>query len=165
MADRKAAKAVGLILAAVVLVLEWACNIEWSAVGVCKGAGIAERLCYSLMHASFIHAAVNIWCWLSVIFIYDISWQKLVVAYLVAVFVPDFFLGVTPTVGLSTVCYSLLGMAAFQTKRKLFYNTCIAIYILMGFLFPSVNAWLHLYGYLVGLLVGVLNLPVRWRGR
>ena len=165
MADRKAAKTIGLILAVVVLALEFVCNVDWSVVGICKGAQLTERLCYSLIHASLIHVAVNTWCLLSVIFIYDINWQKLAVAYLAAVFVPDLFLSVTPTVGLSTVCYSLLGMAAFQTKRKLIYNTCIAIYILMGFLFPAVNAWLHLYGYLVGLLVGVLNLPVRWRGR
>ena len=36
----------------------------------------------------------------------------------------------------------------------------MALYISVGFLFPLVNGWLHLYSYVAGLFVGVLNMPM-----
>ena len=77
-----------------------------------------------------------------------------------AVVVPGFLLSEVPTVGLSCVCYFLLGTLIFEVKRKLYFLFSTALYIAVGFLFPSVNALIHLYGYLAGLLVGLLNAPL-----
>lgn len=77
-----------------------------------------------------------------------------------AVAVPGFLLSDVPTVGLSCVCYFLLGSLIFEVRRKLYFMSCMALYIAVGFLFPSVNALIHLYGYLAGLVVGLLNAPL-----
>ena len=75
-----------------------------------------------------------------------------------------------PTVGLSAVCFSLLGQIAFQVKRKLYYQVWVLSFVAIGFMLPSLcsvcgyiiaapNNILHLYCYVVGLLVGFLNSP------
>lgn len=136
---------------------------DWSAVGVSPGCNILQRLGYSFFHASLIHAAINAWCLISILFLYDVAWWHIVMAYLIATIAPDVVLSSTPTVGLSAVCFALLGMIAYQVKRKLYYNCCMAIYIALGFLFPLVNGWLHLYCYAAGLFVGFINMPIPCR--
>ena len=115
---------------------------------------------YPFFHASFLHAAVNVWCLLSIVFIHDVSLWRLLAAYVAAVLVPGFLLSDVPTVGLSCVCYFLLGSLLFEVERKMWFLFCMAIYIAVGFLLPSVNALVHLYGYLAGLMVGMLNAPL-----
>lgn len=137
----------------------------WSAVGVCRGCSILQRLAYSFFHASVIHAAVNAWCFISILFIYHVSWLRIAVAYAIAVSAPAFVLSSIPTVGLSALCFALLGSITFQVKRKLYYNGCMALYIALGFFFPLVNGWLHLYSYVAGLIVGFLNMPIQCRKR
>lgn len=133
---------------------------DWSAVGICRGCGLSQRFAYSFFHASFIHAALNAWCFLSILFVYSVSLLRIAVAYLIAVAAPDFVLSSVPTVGLSALCFALLGSIAFQVRRRLYYNACMALYIALGFLFPLVNAWLHLYSYVAGLIVGLLTIPL-----
>lgn len=161
----KIEKTTGLLIAVAILLSAMIYVPDWYVVGVFKGCDILQRIGYSVFHASFIHAAVNAWCFVSILFLYDVSWWKMLFAYVIAVAVPDFVLSTTPTVGLSAVCFALLGMVAFQVKRKLYYNGCMALYIALGFLFPLVNGWLHLYSYVAGLLVGFLNMPIPCRKR
>lgn len=161
----KIEKTTGLLIAAAILLSAMIYVPDWYIVGVSKGCDILQRIGYSVFHASFIHAAVNAWCFVSILFLYDVSWWKMSLAYVIAVAVPDCVLSTTPTVGLSAVCFALLGMVAFEVKRKLYYNGCMALYIALGFLFPLVNGWLHLYSYVAGLLVGFLNMPIPCRKR
>lgn len=161
----KIEKTSGLLITAAILLSAMVYVPDWSVVGVSKDCDILQRIGYSIFHASFIHAAVNAWCFVSILFLYEVSWCKMFLAYVIAVAVPDFVLSTTPTVGLSAVCFALLGMVAFQVKRKLYYNGCMALYIALGFLFPLVNGWLHLYSYVAGLLVGFLNMPIPCRKR
>ena len=160
MVRRKGEKISGLLIAAAVLLSALIYVPDWSIVGVFNGCDILQRFGYSFFHTSFIHAAVNAWCFLSVLFLHNITWRRLLAAFAIAVAVPDFVLSDIPTVGLSAVCFALLGSIAFQVERKLYYNGCMAIYIALGFLFPLVNGWLHLYSYVAGLLVGFLNMPI-----
>lgn len=136
---------------------------DWMAVGISYDCGILQRLGYSFFHSSFIHAALNAWCFISILFLYEVKWWQLMVAYSIAVAAPDLVLSPVPTVGLSAVCFALLGSVAFQVKRKLYYNCCMALYVAMGFIFPFVNGWLHLYSYVAGLIVGFLNMPIPCR--
>ena len=153
------------------------------------------RLCYSFFHASLVHCIVNCWCLLSVVFIYRISLRSLLVAYVTAVLYPIDTLAavanytlftlhfslftfhsslLTPTIGLSGVCFCLLGQISFRVKRKLYYHFCILSFIVFGFIAPlassacgytvaTPNTLLHLYSYVVGLLVGFLNSPAPWQ--
>lgn len=156
-------KTVGLLIAAYVIASALIYVPDWNVVGATADCGILQRLGYSFFHASLLHAAINAWCFISILFIYDVTWWRIAVAYLIAVSAPDVVLSSTPTVGLSAVCFALLGSIAFQVKRKLYYNGCMALYIVLGFLFPLVNGWLHLYSYVAGLLVGSLNMPIPCR--
>lgn len=160
MVSGKIEKTTGLLIVAFILLSALVYVPDWNVIGVFKGCNILQRLVYSFFHASFVHAAVNAWCFVSILFIYEVLWWRLITAYMIAVAAPDIVLSITPTVGLSAVCFALLGMIAFQVKRKLYYNGYMALYIAIGFLFPHVNGWLHLYSYVAGLLVGFLNMPI-----
>ena len=156
-------KTAGLLIALYILTSAIIYVPDWNVVGVARGCDILQRLGYSFFHASLIHAAVNAWCFISILFLYEITWRQMTVAYIIAVAVPEFVLSSVPTVGLSALCFALLGSIALEVKRKLYYNGCMALYIALGFLFPLVNGWLHLYSYVAGLFVGLLNMPIPCR--
>lgn len=168
MVRQKEAKNAALLTAVVIILMSFTYVPHWSRsilpplseVGVAVGSPVYPRLLYSFFHASPIHAVVNAWCLLCIVFLYDVSIWRMLTAYIVAVAVPGFLLSDLPTVGLSCICYFLLGSLIFEVKRKLYFMFCMALYIAVGFLFPSVNAVIHVYGYLAGLLVGLLNAPL-----
>lgn len=161
----KIEKTSGLLISISAVVASLIFVPDWTFVGVWSGCGIVQRLCYSLFHASLLHAVLNAWCFLSVVFLYKIKMWQLIIAYTIAVSVPDFVLLTIPTVGLSAVCFALFGIIAFQVKRKIYYNVYMAAYITIGLIFPQVNGWLHLYSYVAGLLVGFLTMPIPCRKR
>lgn len=147
--------------------------------GICKDCTILPRLAYSFFHASIPHALINCWCLLSIAFIYDLPISYLIIAYITAVTFPIDTLAATtphasawgtPTVGLSAVIFTLLGMVSFQAKRKLLFHAWVLSFIAMGFIIPPLcsvcgyaiatpNNFLHLYCYVAGLMVGFLNSP------
>jgi len=122
---------------------------------------------YPFVHASLLHCVVNCWCLLCIVFLYDIRPVMLIGAYIIAASYPCSFLdflypsGMLPTVGASGICYALLGRYSFGVKRKLYYQLWWACFIGIGFFFPNCNAWLHLYCYLCGLVLALLNKPIK----
>ena len=147
-----------------------------SQVGLHSGCTLESRLLYSFFHASIYHLLGNCWVLLCVVFYYELPLSRLLIAYLIAITAPT--LSATPTVGLSAVVYCLLGQASFIVRRKLYFHCFIAFFILMfGYAVPSLlqffgadiarlDNFLHIYCYVVGLLVGFLNSPVSsWRRR
>lgn len=115
------------------------------------------RLSYPFFHASIFHAALNAWCLLSVVFLYDISFPRLLAALIAGAAVPDCCLSSTPTVGLSCLCFFLLASITPRVPRKRYYSASLLFYIAIGFLFPSVNPLIHLYGYFAGLAFGLIS--------
>lgn len=160
MVQTKNAKTAALIMVMAIILCSFVYKPDWALVGIAKGSAFTGRLAYPIFHASPIHAIVNSWCLLSIVFIYHITIWRILTAYIVAVLVPEFLLSDVPTVGLSCVCYTLLGSLIFDVKRKLYFNACMALYIAVGFFFPAVNAVIHIYGYLAGLIVGLPNAPL-----
>jgi membrane associated rhomboid family serine protease len=159
MVRRQTEKIIGLIVAALIVALSFV-NVDYYHVGVYHDCSLLSRLVYPFFHVSIIHALCNAWCLLSILFLCNVSWRRLLVAYVVAAGVPGVVLAAEPTVGLSTVVFALLGMVSFQAKRKLYFHSSMAVIILPGFLFAGINGWVHLYGYVAGLLVGFLNMPL-----
>jgi hypothetical protein len=115
---------------------------------------------------------------LCLVFYYNIGIGNMLLAYFVAVTVPVSLLCcdivAAPTVGFSSVIFCLLGMTSWTVKRKLYYNFIIGIYIYFGYVIPIAcsyfgltvavpNNLLHIYCYVVGLLVGFLNAPAPWQ--
>lgn len=134
---------------------------DWSAVGVFSGCGLCSRLRYPFFHAGLLHAALNSWCLLSVVFIYEISLLRLVLAYCIAVSAPSLCLSDIPTVGLSGLVFALFGSISFEVERKAYYQLWMIAYLIIGFFFTNTNAWVHLYCYLAGCAAALINKPVK----
>lgn len=129
--------------------------------GVCSGCGMKERLTYHFFHANVFHALINVWALLVVVFYYDVALWKLLAAYAIAALVPSMILSDTPTVGLSGLCWALFGMISFNVVRRWYWQAWMAAFLALGMIIPNIHGLLHLYCYLAGLLVGVLDMPVK----
>ena len=162
MEQKKATKITSLLISVVVFCLVFA-NNEWMSVGIYKDCGLGNRLLYPFFHAGFLHAILNAWCLLSVVFIYNISMVRLFTAYLLSISIPSFLLMDVPTVGLSGVVFVLFGSISFEVGRKLYYQVWMIAYLLLGFLFPNTNGLIHLYCYAMGCVVALLNKPFKIR--
>lgn len=168
MGRRKVEKVTALLTGIVVICLSLYCK-DWHSVGIYVGCEVQGRMLYPFFHANILHAALNVWCLLSLVFIYDIKMWRLLITYVIAVTIPITALsslvgGMTsPTVGLSGVVFALFGTISFEVIRKWYYQAWMIGYLILGFLFPATNAWLHLYCYLVGFLVALLNKPIKAR--
>nr|DAV35007.1 MAG TPA: Rhomboid family [Caudoviricetes sp.] len=165
MDTRKVEKVAALVIAAVVICLSFFKIWDWQNVGIYDGSNMQGRLLYPFFHANTFHALLNSWCLLSVVFIYDIGIGRLLSAYMIAVFVPVDTLGYfmamdSPTVGLSGMVFALFGSISFEVLRKRYYQSWMIFYLAAGFLLPNTNAVLHLWCYVSGVLVALLNKPV-----
>lgn len=165
MDSRKVEKVAAIVIALLVMALSLVHVSDWSSVGICSSCPPSARLLYPFFHAGIVHAVLNAWCLLSIIFIYEVSYWRMFFAYVVAVTMPVDTLGVflpldNPTVGLSGVVYVLFGTISFEVARKRYFQFWMLCYIAVGFIFPNANAWLHLYCYLCGFLFALLNKPI-----
>lgn len=161
MDKKKAGKISALVISILVFCLALQHVDNWEAVGIYSGCGLTCRVLYTFYHANLLHALLNAWCLLSVVFIYDTSVWRLLIAYIIACTIPAVCLSDVPTVGLSGVVFALFGSISFEVERKAYYQLWMLAYLVVGFLFPNTNAWVHLYCYIVGLLVALLNKPVK----
>lgn len=169
MDTRKIGKITALITSAAVVLLSLFISPKWNTVGIYAECSVLGRLLYSFYHVNILHALLNTWCLLSLMFFYDITIWRLLLAYIIAITIPIDTLGrfiesmTLPTVGLSAVVFVLSGSISFEVLRKWYYQAWMLFYIIIGFLFPNTNAWLHLYCYLAGLVVALLNKPIKSR--
>lgn len=127
---------------------------DWHSVGVYSGCGITQRLAYSFFHASLMHAAFNLWCLLSFVFVTRISWPWFAVAFVIAVAAPDWCMAQVPTVGISAVGFALAGLIAHKVLQPTKYIAMCAATIIVSAALPGISAGIHLYSYAAGLLVG-----------
>lgn len=158
-------------------------GVPVDVVALCKDCTILARLSYSFFHANMLHAIVNCWCLLSITFIYKTNIYQLAFAFLMAVTFPIGFLceyipmlaTAPPTVGLSAVVYCMLGQISWQSAKKWVFHIWVFSFIVASFIMPTMfteklgvpmampNNTLHIYCYVVGLMVGFLNYPAPWR--
>ena len=160
MVRQKEAKNTALFTSVIIILMSLIYVPDWTMVGIATDSPLAARFVYPFFHASSLHALINAWCLICIVFLYDVSIWKLIIGYIVAIMVPECLISETPTVGLSCICYFLLGSLIFEVRRKLYFIICIALYISLGFLFPSVNALIHIYGFIAGIIIGFLNAPL-----
>ncbi len=154
---------------------------ESDAAIVCEA--LLCRLAYPFIHAHPLHAAVNGWVLLQLAFRTPLTLRRLLLAFVVAwscpVFIAvwptagtDLFVGTTAmvdpsamtaltagpstVVGLSGVLYALFGMWMPHVARRLRYNAIVALWLVAGLCTTSVAVGLHLYCYLLGILLSIL---------
>lgn len=161
MDKKKIGKVSALIVALLVLVLALQGTHDWSVVGIYPGCRLSCRVLYPFYHAGLLHALLNAWCLLSITFIHDITLWRLSLAYVIATTIPSLCLSHTPTVGLSGLVFVLFGSISFEVGRKLYYQSWMLLYLIVGFLLPGTNAWVHLYCYAAGVAVALLNKPIK----
>lgn len=160
MDEKKTTRLTALIISVIIIGLSFIKIYDWHSVGIYQGCTLACRFIYPFFHANLMHALVNAWCLLSVVFVYDnISRLRIAFAYLVTISAPAFSL--EPTVGLSGVVYVLFGSISFEVGRRLYYQLWVLFYLCIGFFFPYTNAWLHLYCYACGVVAAILNKPLK----
>lgn len=141
-----------------------------------------QRMCYHFVHASMFHALLNSWCLLCVAFLCDIPLQYIIIAYIIATLYPAdtahamLCIG-NPVVGMSGMCFALLGMVSWNSGSKVKYHIWVASFIAIGIVVPILlslllnrptarldNA-LHIYAYLCGIGAGyIYRLCQRHRG-
>lgn len=160
MVQKRNAKVVSLALTVIVIVL-CLVPVTASSVGIAAGVPLLPRLVYPFFHTNILHAGLNAWTLLCIVFYYDASLWKIVLSYVIAVSFPADTLSSPLTIGLSGVCFALMGEIAFNVRRKLYWQMWMLFFIAIGFLLPNVNAALHLYCYTVGCIIGLLDIPVR----
>lgn len=174
-----------LVLTVIIIAIRiFGCDVAALDVAICEDASVPARLLYSFFHASLVHALVNCWCLLSIVFIYDVSLNYLIIAYIIAATYPvdtigfftlhsSLFTPTAPTVGLSAMCFALLGMVFFQVRRKLYFTAWLLSFIAVGYTLPTLcsligisvaspNNIIHIYSYMAGLFVGFLYSPAPW---
>lgn len=156
---------------------------EGDTASVFRGALLC-RLAYPFIHAHPLHAAVNGWVLLQLAFRTPLTLRRLLLAFVVAWSCPafiavwptagtDLFVGtpamVDPSamtaltagpstvVGLSGVLYALFGMWMPRVANRLRYNAIVALWLVAGLCTTSVAVGLHLYCYLLGILLSFLQ--------
>lgn len=144
-----------LAMAAAVLVLS-----PFDGAGISTGCSWMARLSYPIFHVTLLHALCNAWCLITLVFYYDLNCRKILTAYLIAVTIPSFILSAAPAVGMSGLCFALMGLTTFVVERRGLITSCVAVFLAVGFLFKSAAASIHLYCYLVGLFVAFLTTPI-----
>lgn len=162
---KETVKGLSLILAVGIMIIS-TLPISVADVGLFAGCPLSNRLTYPFFHTSFIHAAINSWCLLTIVFLYETPLLTFIAAYIISASFPVGALSFLynsqcPTIGLSGMCYVLLGSISLSVGNAKQYWFMIASVIGIGFLFPeAVNSWLHTYCYLSGVLIAILNKPV-----
>ena len=132
---------------------------ESDAAIVCEA--LLCRLAYPFIHAHPLHAAVNGWVLLQLAFRTPLTLRRLLLAFVVAWNCPA-VVAAWPTadpssvVGLSGVLYALFGMWMPRVANRLRYNAIVALWLAAGLCTTSVAVGLHLYCYLLGILLSLL---------
>lgn len=156
----KEAKTPSLVLTVMVIAIALY-SPDLAGQGISPSCTLGQRLSYPFFHASILHCLVNCWVLLSVVFGRRIPIWQMAVAYIIAISYPASLfasLAESPAVGLSGLIFGLLGMVTMTTARPLQIAAYMITFIILGAIMPNIAWTLHLYCYIVGLLIGFLTL-------
>lgn len=103
-------------------------------------------------HTGWLHCLLNVWCLLGLVFACGARWRAMAVAWLAAAAFP-YCLQSLPTVGLSGVCWAIMGWLTPRVRRRGLWWLTVAAWTALGLIMPGVNAWLHLWCFAAGLLL------------
>ena len=160
MEEEKAGEIAALVIAAVSLTM-CAFRWDWKEVGLYPGCGTANRLIWPFVHAGVVHALLNMWCLLAVVFIHRVGAWLLLAAYASCILFPECLMADKPTVGFSGAVFFLFGSVSLRVRRKLYWLGWMAFYLAAGFVMPATDGFIHLWCYLWGIVAALLDKP--WR--
>ena len=162
--EKRGDKNIALVLCLLSIIL-WAITPSqhpWGAIHV--GSTIIERASYPFFHASWIHLATNLWALLSLVFLYGAKLKHIAIGYVIAILFPidaihtlsgDSSL-LLPTVGLSSIIFAMIGLVEPAPTRRVIFYSWVLVYLVLGFILPSTNGWVHLYCFLTAFILRLL---------
>lgn len=165
MVREKIEKTTTVILVIIMITISGFYVPDWQNVGLHYNSTITARCIYSFLHVSVLHAVINSWCLLGLVFGYHIKTWQFVTAYIIAISAPSFTIMSLPTVGLSVICFTLFGIITPTVYKPFKFVACVIPMLICGFFLPQVNAKIHLYGFITGIFVGILNMPIKCKKR
>lgn len=127
-----------------------------------SGAPWWHHLAFHHYHASVFHLLCNLWAFLTIVFYMNPSILRVLSAFLLASTFPVSWLGDSSVVGLSGTIYVLCGMYSLSAptlRGRVRCNIIMLMFIMTGLMFPSVCVSIHLYCYVLGLIIAVVNYP------
>lgn len=143
--------------------------VDITPLSVYSGASWYQYLTYNLCHCSFLHLTTNS-------FVFLLYWKKIIKPHTNLYFsIPTIILSSvaaavlaiseTPTMGASSICYSMIAIYAtgmnnpyhislYERKRFLII---LLISFFITFFFSNINTLLHVYSVLITTLICLLN--------
>ena len=118
------------------------------------------RITYQFIHANILHAIINSWCLLALVFKNNLSFTQLTTAFIIAAAIPAPLISHTPIVGASGICFASIGIITLKVKRKLLIFTYTMAVIAAGSIFSKAAVTLHLYCYITGIITAIFTTPV-----
>ena len=153
MLRRKKAKIAALVIA-LFMIFAYIMDDGSLKYALLSGNPLYTHFTYQFLHANILHLAINLYCFIAVIFLFDVSFVQIAACYILSAMVPE---SVHATVGVSGVCLCLYGMVMWKSVNRLQYNVYLIIFFAIGFIFPnSCNSMLHVICYGYGCLYGYL---------
>ena len=168
MPSRSFAKATSLVVSLVSLLLSVAGAIgllSFDGVGILPGGPLWCRLVHPFVHAGVLHALLNVYVFLQLVFFFPLRCRHLLFAYLVACSCPVTVavwgggvsgLSVTGVVGLSGMEYVLMGWVMPGVPCRWRFNMQLFLWMSAGLVTGGVAVGFHLYCYLLGVVAAML---------
>jgi len=149
-------------------------DISPCAYGIGGGMPWWHMLSYHMFHANILHAVLNSYCLLSIVFLMGENLRHIILSYIIAstypVSVIHYLSGIDAvTVGMSGMCFAMLGIASWRSTAKMRYHLWIFGFISLGVAIPWVMSALmgkdvahldnplHIYTYAIGVLTGYIE--------
>lgn len=126
--------------------------------GLMLGSPLWVRFTYQFVHANIWHLLANAYCIILLAFNMHQDLKSLIVSYLISCTIPVF--DYTPIVGVSGLCFALMGWNTWRVARKWYYLAWLSAFIVIGFIVPRFAGFTHFWCALWGLVIGWL-----WRKR
>lgn len=157
--ENKVLKLFSLGLSVILVIVAVAAEIDVASLGIGVNTPFVNRFWYQFLHAHWLHALCNVWALLTLMFLFNVKDWQLLVAYIISAMVPGFMLCFTPAVGLSGLIYAVVGLIAFERSCTTLWLALTVVPILAGYLIPFFAASVHLWCFVVGLVVTAMITP------
>lgn len=122
-----------------------------------RTSNFVTRITYILLHGNVFHLVMNVYCMLSIIFLSFPKKTDVFMSFLIAFFIPDYFIGESNIVGISVMLFAFTGilvMRSTEWKRFFLFNLAVVV---CGALIPKIAFMPHLWGFSCGCLYGIIT--------
>ena len=149
----------GITLQMVVIsILAMVLNVDLSKVGLSDSSMWASRLVFHFFHGNVLHLMLNAVALLTLSFKCEPKGSEWIASFIIASLYP--LPGSSPVVGFSAIVYAMLGIRTLYAvnKRQILLINLSAIGF--GLLLPTIAVGIHLWSYAIGLVYGLLTVPI-----